>query len=325
MFEEEEFMRESFYAKHYTLDKIAPHRLEYIDLKLNWLIQLLGLKKSDWPLDFMKIIERIKSEKLLPFDYGFVDCNEDFDAVANYIKEYDFLSLSINKNKVHYPFKTSGDRRLNFTLPHELGHGVLDHLLVPEDAKTEEEKYIEGLEADEFSGRFLLPKWLLFSCNYHSVAWAAWYLNVSKTALWKRLNNMKRLDLLASRAVKSCIACGNTYFSPFAENCGVCGTSLSKGLKGFQKITYSKHIKFDKYNRAISCPACNSQNFKGDKCAICGTYIFNFCSDYLTNFESGCNHTNPSNNRYCEMCGRPTYYYKRGLLCSWQDEINAKI
>src|SRR5690606_18320362 len=106
---------------------------------------------------------------------------------------------------------------------HEIGHIVLEHLLIPRSLKTGIELFIKEHEANEFAGRLLMPEKMLCSCNYYSIDSVAQYFIVSRSALWKRLNNMKRLDLLNSRKIQACSRCGNTRFSVFAGFCGICG------------------------------------------------------------------------------------------------------
>ena len=168
-----------------------------------------------------------------------------------------------------------------------------------------------------------MPDYMLYTCNYYSIDAVAQYFIVSKTALWMRLNNMKRLDLLNSRKVRSCACCGNTSFSPFAKFCGICGKPISNNLRGIRQKFYPQIIKLDIFKRVLSCPVCNSTSvIAGDRCGGCGTYIFNYCISYSEySITDNCYFANMGNSRYCEMCGKPTYYYRLGLLRSWDDEF----
>jgi Zn-dependent peptidase ImmA (M78 family) len=315
-------MRQTYDEKYYTLDLIPKYRQDYINLRLNWFIDLLGLKESDWPIDCMKILKELKTTQLINLRYDFIELSDECDAAIRYFPEHDFYSITINDNKVNYPYECSNHRRLNFTLAHELGHIALRHHLIEDHLKTPEQKALENLEADEFAGRFLLPESLIFTINYYSLASAAEYFMVSKTALWKRLNNMKRLDVLNSRTIRTCESCGNTKFSIFSEYCGICGKPIRGGLKGIRKVYYPSDIKIDRYKRVIECPVCKFKHFNGDKCARCGTYIYNYCSEYLISGDKDCDYANNSNHRFCEMCGRPTYFYNRGLLIPWESALD---
>jgi ribosomal protein L37E len=316
-------MKEVYNEKYYTLNLIPQERQVCITLALVWLTDLLGLKDRDWPVDGMKLLELLKASPRIAFKYMFADMKDECDGVADYSHELDQYVIVLNQNKKNYPYKTSQDRRLNFTIAHELGHIALGHVLSTAKKTKEQEDY-ENLEADEFAGRFLLPEALLFSCNYYSIASAAEYLIVSETALWKRLNNMKRLDLFHSRRVNTCQKCGNTSFSVFAEYCGICGTPLKEGLKGIRRVFYHSHIKMDRYKRVLECPVCHSKHFNTDKCSRCSTYIFNYCDQYFVSGDDICGFSNPAASRFCEMCGKPTYFYRRGLISHWEEEANAE-
>lgn len=311
-------MKEFYNIKYYTLNLIPKYRCDYITLRLNWFIQLLGLKNSDWPLDCTNLLKKICDSRLVPLQYGFFELSNKYDAFTEYKPEFNVYLMLLNKNKVNYPFEHSHDRRLNFTLAHELAHIALGHLLIPRGTKTEEEKELEEIEADEFAGKLLMPESLIFSCNFYSLDAAAEYFKVSKSALWKRLNNMKRLDVIHSRKISSCPECGNTHFSPFAEYCGICGHAISENQKGIRREYYPEEIHLDNYKRVIECPVCKSKTFHGDKCSRCGTYIFNYCTSHLSE-DAACENANLGNSRFCEMCGKPTYFFKKGLLKPWHD------
>ncbi len=313
-------MKEVCNIKYYTVNLIPEYRADYINLKLEWFIELIGLKRTDWPINCTELLKKIKALCNMHFEYDFADMPDKYDAITEYNAEHDLYLMLLNRRKVNFPFQSSQDRRLSFTIAHELSHIALGHLNIPRNAKTEEERTLEEIEADEFAGKLLMPESMLFSCNYYSLECAASYFNVSKTALWKRLNNIKRLDLLQSRRVHSCSICGNTRFSIFAEFCGICGASLNRNVKGIGRVNYSEAFQMDKYKRVLQCPLCGSKQLLGDRCSTCSTYILNYCTDFF--IEAGeCSYSNPGNCRYCEMCGKETYFYKRGLLSSWDEEL----
>ena len=299
---------------------IPKHRLDYIDLVLREYIRLFDIKK--WPIDCVALIKEMQSSDKFPVQIGSVkDISSEFDAVTRYVPESGVYQLILNHDKIQYPFRKSSDRRLNFTIAHEIGHIVLEHLCISDELKSDDERNIENLEADEFAGRFLMPKKLIFSCNYYSIDAVAAFINVSNAALKKRLENLARTDIIKSSKVKSCTKCGNTRFSTFAEYCGICGQSIRGGLKGIQRIYYPEEIPMDQYKRALVCPFCKKDlsNITGDKCIPCGTYIFNFCSDFFNQDNGKCSYANLGNSRYCEICGKPTYYYKKDYLSTWQN------
>lgn len=228
--------------------------------------------------------------------------------------------MQINRNRVRYPFETSADRRLNFTLAHEIGHIMLDHLKVPRNLKTGNDIFQEEHEANEFAGRLLMPSKLLSCCNFKSAANVATYFNVSNTALWMRINKMYRLDLLQCKKGSVCNNCGNTSFSHFSNYCCICGKRLDKNLDGVLRVSYSDGIRLDRNGEACACPSCNSSevSFTGN-CSICNTMLYNYCGKNLYLDKGSCTHTNPGNARYCEKCGSETYFYSIGLLKPWEE------
>lgn len=311
-------------TRYYTLDRIAPHRMDYIRIRIKWFIEIFHIKKSEWPLDCTRLIRRMKETQIIPFEYGFFSLSEKYEAITDYHREHNVYLMQINRNRVKYPYETSADRRLNFTLAHEIGHIMLDHLKVPRELKSDMEIKREETEANEFAGRLLLPEFILLTCNYTSLESIAQYLMVSKAALWMRLNNMKRLDLLNSKRTHSCGRCGNICFSIFANYCGICGQPMRNGSKGIRRIYYPEEIRTDCYKRVLSCPVCHSASVdaSGERCSVCRTYIFNFCTSFFEESSDECSYTNPGNARYCEICGRPTYFYRKGLLHPWQEAFD---
>ncbi len=282
---------------------VSNYRSQFIDLKLKQFIHQNNINK--WPLDCVKLlIEMKKSGKYGIKAVGVAKgLSNGLDAATKYNRKNGHYAVVINHNRFSYPFKKSSDRRLNFTIAHEIGHIVLEHLTV--SYKSDDEKlqsYIDDLESDEFAARLLMPEKLLTTFNYYSVSQVAAWLNVSNSALICRLTRLNRLDLLTSRKVKSCIRCGNIRFSMFASYCGVCGQNLHTTGRGLRRIYYADLVKMDPYKRSLKCINCYSciENIAGDKCPYCGTSIFNLCSDET------CYYAGPAYARRCEMCGKPT-------------------
>jgi ribosomal protein L37E len=162
-----------------------------------------------------------------------------------------------------------------------------------------------------------MPEKILFSCNYPSLEATAEYLNVSSRALWYRLNNLKRLDLLRYKVEKTCQCCGNTIFSMMAEYCSICGRPVRGNVKGIRRRFFPTAIALDSYKRVLECPRCKGKSFKGDRCSVCGTYIFNYCSQYFPSDSPACHYVGLGNSRFCEHCGEATYFHNIGLLKAW--------
>ncbi len=298
-------------------DLIPKHRLEYIDLKLKELIRRYNIEK--WPVDCIDLLVRMKEKGDPPVRLlATRSLKDDTDACTIYSKEQGYI-VKFNKNKFRYPFVTSADRRTNFTAAHEIGHISLEHLLIPARLKSGMESKMEELEANEFAARLLMPDRLIFSCNYHAFAQTAAYMNVSKAALRRRLANMGRIDMARSQGKRSCFKCGNTSFSAFARFCCICGDPIDSSKRGIRRVVYPVGIPQDRYKRALACPKCGTalDRNETERCSICGTYVFNYCTGYFEPGGSECSYANPGNARYCEMCGRPTCYLAEKYLAEW--------
>lgn len=159
------------------------------------------------------------------------------------------------------------NRCCNFTLAHELGHIFLEHLFIPYELKSEEQRLYEDWEADEFASRLLMPENLILQCNF--ITGLTGQFLVTSQAFFTRVNNLRRLDLFKSKPLPTCKTCGNTHFSPAARYCKICGTEVNDfTTRGILRIVYSK------------------------------------LSDGINKCQAG--HENDRNARYCEFCGEPT-------------------
>lgn len=304
----------------YTLNQLPSYRKEFIDTRLSKF--LIDFSINDWPLDCVKLIKQIRDDKKVPLQIGFArNIQGNFDAVSRYIKEDNIYQIIFNRDKINYPFIESQDRRFNFTIAHELGHILLDHLFIPDNLKSHSEKHIENLEADEFAGKLLMPKKLLLNCNFVSFPKVAEYFNVSNSALWMRLNNLQKLDLISTRKSCVCNICGNTEMHYVAKYCHICGNMLENNLDGIERNIYLDGIQLDSNNLVYNCPHCGEEPdyFFNEKCSTCGTMLYNYCQNSLYLHKGNCQHKNPGNARFCEMCGGETYFYTNGFLKPWKE------
>ena len=191
---------------------------------------------------------------------------------------------------------------------------------IPKDMKSAERRAQDDLEADEFAARLLMPERLILHSQFSSYSELSKEFLVSDQACFKRLNNLKRLDLIGEPRGEACSICGNDHFSPIAEYCEVCGTPLDQGLKkGVRVVEYTRYLS-DENNRVVLCPVCGNEEFSdgAQYCRICGLPAYNYCrSDHYFRF---CHHPNATNARYCELCGCNTEYSLRNLLSDWKQE-----
>jgi len=312
-------MKEMYNPKYFSVNLIPEYRIEFIRLRVKEFTGLLKLQDDDWPLDGIELLKEVVGKELLKLKVRLAPMDDRLDGFCKYDKDIQYYIIQLNSNKIRYPFKYSKDRRLNFTIFHELGHILLDHLDIPRELKSEADIDLEELEANYFASLLLMPEKLLYSCNFPSLELTAEYLNVSNRALWYRLNNLKRLDLLQSKMEKTCQCCGNTFFSMMAEYCSICGTPIRGHAKGIRRRFFPEAIALDGYKRVLECPRCKGKSFRGDRCSVCGTYIFNYCSQYIKSGSMSCDYVGLGNSRFCEHCGEITYFYSIGLLKPWND------
>ena len=110
-----------------------------------------------------------------------------------------------------------------------------------------------------------------------------------------------------------CAECGRpTYYASKSY------LSMIEKTKRRKPMYYSDGVKYDPETcRVKICPVCGNEEFSedADYCRICGTDLFNRCE----NGDNFGQHPNPSNARFCEQCGAPTNYFKRGLLKKYTD------
>ena len=86
-------------------------------------------------------------------------------------------------------------------------------------------------------------------------------------------------------------------------------------------MIYSDGYPMDSNLRLTRCPRCNNEEFSENAthCRICGFALFNNCEgdpeeDNFGNFIGLTYHKNPGNARFCEFCGRPTYFFSEKVL-----------
>jgi predicted amidophosphoribosyltransferase len=214
---------------------------------------------------------------------------------------------------------------MNFTLAHELGHIFLDHMIAGRQYKRPSLEEAENLEADEFAGRLLMPEKLLLHSNFTSEQDVSLEYLVSDQALYKRLNNLKRLDLYGAKPVSTCSVCGYSEITPMASYCSICGQELSsRNRNGIRKIEYPAPLANEKQRVAL-CVMCGNEEISRDAnyCRICGTSLYNACVGDSGIW--GCSHINAPNARHCEICGADTDYSHRSIFGSWQDERDEYI
>ncbi|MBR3429772.1 MAG: ImmA/IrrE family metallo-endopeptidase, partial [Clostridia bacterium] len=280
---------------------------------------------TEYPVDCFRLVKKIQDAGIIHLEVKEEGrMSPAFNAVATYLPEVDSFQIVMKPVPEHWQQKSAW-RRCNFTLAHELGHIFCGHLEIPKNMKTAERRRKDDLEADEFAARLLMPERLILKSRFSSFEELSKEFLVSDQACFKRMNNLKRLDLIRQPKQAACANCGNDHFSPAAEYCEICG----KPLDGWQQdgvlvVEYSGFMA-DENNRVLFCPVCGNEEFsdRSKYCRVCGLPAYNWCrSDHYFRI---CHHANATSARYCELCGCKTEFSLRGLLTDWKKEKNEYI
>ena len=314
--------RECFDPKYYTIGKLTDVSLFTVSRSLKYFLRDYQVT---YPVDCFSLVEQIQNAGKIHLEVQIDNRLSDaFEASAievNEVNSYLIVMKPVPKDWT----KRSSWRRCNFTLAHELGHLFCGHLRIPRKLKSEEDKLREDLEADEFAGRLLMPEKMILRSQVYSRSSLAEAFLVSEQACYKRLNNLKRLDLYQAPTREACSECGNDHISPAAEYCEICGEYLLVGGKQSVRIVEYTRPMTNKDNRVIFCPVCGNEQFsdRAKYCKICGTPAYNYCCSDNTFWP--CDHVNSPNARYCEICGGKTVFNVRGLLMDWKEEKEEYI
>lgn len=129
---------------------------------------------------------------------------------------------------------------------------------------------------------------------------------------------------------------GQRHYNPhYARFCLICGAKtvfqtyqvLREDIEYMHTpIQYNDGVPYDEQTlRIMQCPRCHNREFSGSAqyCRICGTSLYNFCDGGEEDergevwYDEKNRHPNPSNARYCETCGRPTFFFINRILCDY--------
>jgi len=250
------------------------------------------------------------------------------------------------------------DKRIRFSIAHELGHIVLGHL---DDKRTEicrggldDVTYfaMEGA-ANTFAGNLLAPPILIHErlCgNQFNVLDIACFFQLSASAvrtyrkadyfLWeKKAHSVHETNILAR--CKSflfphyCKKCMHISYLKNSTYCPICGnktTPLQAGDDETMGKTYPS-VELNEYGQVKECLICKNEEHlsEADYCMICGKPIVNRCtyalSEEVSNGYEPCQHTEPlpGNARYCPYCGNRTTFFADKVLSEWNAPDFADI
>lgn len=130
---------------------------------------------------------------------------------------------------------------------------------------------------------------------------------------------------------------GQRHYNPhYARFCLACGAkTVFQTYEVIQEdieymhapIEYNDGVPFDEETMRIEqCPRCHNRDFSKNAqfCRICGLNLYNMCDGGVEDengeiwYRADHQHPNPSNARFCETCGRPTYFFTNNILCKYE-------
>lgn len=243
--------------------------------------------------------------------------------------------------------------RRRWTLAHELGHILLNHLSISNKTKifrnnlTDEEYDWMEKEANRFASLLLANPIILYKlqvknsvdimkiCSLSIEAAAYRFNDYLKWLKNKYINNLdvKIINQFYNFIYKKyCLICGHALISENIKFCPICGSK--KLIRGEGMMKYKEGVKLDENNHALICPRCDNEDIQEDAlyCPICGGSLIQECAnkidrdyygnDYVEQESCGCRNMK-SNARFCPACGNPTTFFTYNYLEPWEKEFKA--
>ncbi len=236
------------------------------------------------------------------------------------------------------------DERIRFTLQHEIGHIVLEHLeefqetILTRGGLTKAKYEVLEKEANYFATLTLAPPPIIadlgWSDDFRSIAHHCG-LSYSASTNTANGNNfrLRHLPLDSSQKLleqfsnyiyrikfrSECNNCNADFSVQDANYCPICGSknfSRYHYVWSVDALDYSTGIPSDENNKALVCPKCqNEDTDRGDFCPICGLSLINSCSHKMINCPSD---TPLSvNDRFCPHCGAKSMFFINGAIKEW--------
>ncbi len=124
----------------------------------------------------------------------------------------------------------------------------------------------------------------------------------------------------------------NRHYARFCITCGA--MTVFRIWNMFQSevdymhepVNYNDGVDFEKNSMMVKiCPRCGNTVFSENAmfCRICGADLHNRCEGERDGNEiiEDSRHSNPSNARYCEKCGKRTSFLIEQILCSYEEFV----
>lgn len=314
---------------------------------------LLDHSISDFPIDIISIIKSHPDLKLTTY-------RKMSEKQGLTIEEVIFVNSSpdgcihydANKRRyfIAYNDEIENKERMYWTLAHEFGHYILDHLketgrssMTRNDLSDAEYNLYEK-EADYFTRFLINPPFIIKEWNHVTYERVMSIFKVSYTAANNTLRFISGKDpnvqsLLAPGVLKKqlahfiqkvnvgkhCSNCNSFFVLNGSNYCPICGyASLTHFFKGDDcNVRYPGHEVSPK-GKALKCPRCSNEviYLEGDFCPQCGVLLVNKCTNTETDINgyvlSECLQVLPGNSRYCHACGFESTFLVNRLLYNWE-------
>nr|WP_321026479.1 ImmA/IrrE family metallo-endopeptidase [Clostridium neonatale] len=284
-----------------------------------------------FPFDCDNIIRNHKWARLKytnlakQFNVSIDEIIDTFSSQDGY-SSYSGRNYTIAYNNTHLP------KRIYFTKLHEIGHIYLNHFIdfdetiIKRSNFTEEKYRVLEKEANCFARNVIAPAVIVKTLNLNTKNKISNYFGITNKAADTRLGlleddykyisttNRDRLLAFWNDAIykKQCLQCGYSIHSKVTKHCPICGHN--KLFWGDGKMIYTG-IELDEKGRAKICPQCENeeiQNTNNTFCSICGTNLYNRCTN------PNCGTLLKGNARYCGQCGSPSSFFQNNFLETWE-------
>ena len=284
---------------------------------------------SELPVDLEGILQTldvtVRPFSTLSEEVTRVFREESCDAVVSWVPDLKKYLIIYDNDKMR--------ERIRFTLAHELGHILLDH--VPKSGVL---KRIHGrrdpieVEANTFAAELLRSEYLLKILDASNQADIETLCDISPSAALIAEGKVSSLRLIEPitpgtpydfyanqfkefiHKIKyrlHCNVCNSDFSIKDARYCPICGTNdIGKYhyVWSVNAMTHSTGIPSDENQKALRCPRClNEDTHRGDFCPVCGLNLINSCSHQLLD----CPNTTPLsvNDRFCPYCGARSLFF----------------
>ncbi|WP_294405740.1 zinc ribbon domain-containing protein [uncultured Clostridium sp.] len=227
-------------------------------------------------------------------------------------------------NDLSTTYKTP--ERIRWTLIHELGHILLNHLkeikglkIFRNSISEPQYKSLEA-EANRFAALLLANPMLLNIiginnssdigniCNISLEASEYRFSDYLKWSKYKRVSPLEMKIINNFKKTTVCNSCHSKHHSNY-NFCPICGDLAIR--RGIKNMIYDS-LELNDYGKTKICPVCGNEhtNIEGDYCQICGLEIKNTCTQCSAKLDGDA--------RFCPDCGGESTFFVNNILKDWK-------